>query len=122
MAAAKRRVYGIVGHRHDRRPQRDTGAGRRCGEPRLCGSGPAEPAEHDRLATAVLVCDSEALAGRFGGAGAADSLLPRADIARASIDNNGKIIIARDMAEGVDIANEIAPEHLRSAWTTRSAF
>ena len=39
-------------------------------------------------------------------------LLPRADIARASIDNNGKIIIARDMAEGVDIANEIAPEHL----------
>ena len=37
---------------------------------------------------------------------------PRADIARASIDNNGKIIIARDMAEGVDIANEIAPEHL----------
>ena len=38
--------------------------------------------------------------------------LPRAEIARASIDNNGKIIIARDMAEGVDIANEIAPEHL----------
>ncbi len=70
-------------------------------------------AEHDRLATAVLVCDSEALAGAVSAELERQiPLLPRADIARASIDNNGKIIIARDMAEGVDIANEIAPEHL----------
>ena len=61
-------------------------------------------AEHDRLATAVLVCDSEALAGAVSAELERQiPLLPRADIARASIDNNGKIIIARDMAEGVDI-------------------
>ena len=70
-------------------------------------------AEHDRLATAVLVTDSAAFAQAVAGELERQiPLLPRAEIARASIDNNGKIIIARDMAEGVDIANEIAPEHL----------
>jgi histidinol dehydrogenase len=38
--------------------------------------------------------------------------LPRAAIARASIDNNGKIIVAEDLNLAIDIANEIAPEHL----------
>ena len=40
------------------------------------------------------------------------ALLPREEIARASIDNNGKIIVAADLMEAIDIANEIAPEHL----------
>jgi histidinol dehydrogenase len=39
-------------------------------------------------------------------------LLERAEIARASIDNNGKIIVAQDLRVAIDIANEIAPEHL----------
>ena len=39
-------------------------------------------------------------------------LLPRAEIARASVDRNGKIILASDLADAVDIANRIAPEHL----------
>ena len=39
-------------------------------------------------------------------------LLPREEIARASIEANGKIIVAADLMEGVEIANEIAPEHL----------
>ena len=39
-------------------------------------------------------------------------LLPRAEIARESIDKNGKIIVAKDLRLAVDIANEIAPEHL----------
>ena len=38
--------------------------------------------------------------------------LERAEIARASIDNNGKIIVAEDLMQAIDIANEIAPEHL----------
>ena len=70
-------------------------------------------AEHDKLASAVLVTDSEELA-----AAVAEELerqlpkLPREEIARASIDNNGKIIVAENLMQGIEIANEIAPEHL----------
>ena len=70
-------------------------------------------AEHDKLASAVLVTDSEELA-----AAVADELerqlpkLPREEIARASIENNGKIIVADSLMAGIEIANEIAPEHL----------
>lgn len=71
-------------------------------------------AEHDRLATAVLVTDSMA----FAQAVAAElerqiPLLPRAEIARASIDGSGKIIVAEnDLKKAIEIANELAPEHL----------
>ena len=70
-------------------------------------------AEHDKLASAVLVTDSEALAKAVS-----EELerqlpkLPREEIARASIENNGKIIVADSLMAGIEIANEIAPEHL----------
>ena len=70
-------------------------------------------AEHDKLASAVLVTDSEELA-----VAVRDELerqlpkLPREEIARASIENNGKIIVAENLMAGIEIANEIAPEHL----------
>ena len=70
-------------------------------------------AEHDRMASAVLVTDSLSLAEAVR-----EELekqipaLPRAEIARASIDNHGKIIVAEDLAVVIAIANEIAPEHL----------
>jgi histidinol dehydrogenase len=71
-------------------------------------------AEHDRMASAVLVTDSydfalsvsEELERQI-------PLLPRCEIARASIDKNGKIIVAeKDILKAIDIANELAPEHL----------
>lgn len=70
-------------------------------------------AEHDKLATAVLVTDDSDLAERV-------SLcvekrlekLPRKDIARSSIDNNGKIIVVENIDKAVEISNSIAPEHL----------
>ena len=70
-------------------------------------------AEHDKLASAVLVTDS----GELAVAVQAElerqiPLLERADIARASIDNNGKIIVADDLMQAIEISNEIAPEHL----------
>lgn len=70
-------------------------------------------AEHDKLASAVLVTDSMDLAEKT----AAElerqlKTLPREEIARASIENNGKIIVAEDLHVAIDIANEIAPEHL----------
>ncbi len=70
-------------------------------------------AEHDKLASAVLVTDSEELASKV--AEEIEKQIPmllRADIARASIDANGKIIVAENLMSAIDIANEIAPEHL----------
>ena len=70
-------------------------------------------AEHDKLASAVLVTDSQKLANKVR-----DELerqlpkLPREEIARASIESNGKIIVAENLMQGIEIANEIAPEHL----------
>ncbi len=70
-------------------------------------------AEHDKLASAVLVTDSEELAKNVAKELEKQiPLLERAEIARASIDNNGKIIVADSLMRAIDIANEIAPEHL----------
>lgn len=70
-------------------------------------------AEHDKLASAVLVTDCE----EFAEAVSAElerqiPLLSRSEIARESIDNNGKIIIADNLKDVIAISNEIAPEHL----------
>ena len=70
-------------------------------------------AEHDKNSSAVLVTDSPELAQAVS-----DSIekqlesLERREIARVSIDNNGKIIIAENIEQAIDISNEIAPEHL----------
>ena len=70
-------------------------------------------AEHDKLASAVLVTDSMALATAVQEELEKQiPLLERAEIARASIDNNGKIIVADSLMAAVEISNEIAPEHL----------
>lgn len=70
-------------------------------------------AEHDKLASAVLVTDSEKLALAVQAELERQlPLLPRQKIARASIENNGKIIVAETLMAGIEIANEIAPEHL----------
>ena len=70
-------------------------------------------AEHDRLATAVLITDSQQLADAV----ALEienqlSTLPREEIARTSIENNGKIILVDTLEAGVALSNALAPEHL----------
>ena len=70
-------------------------------------------AEHDVMSSAVLVTDDAALAERV--AKEIDRqlpLLPRQEIAGASIEKNGKIIVAENLTQAIQIANEIAPEHL----------
>ena len=70
-------------------------------------------AEHDRMASAVLVTDSEELAAAVSVELERQiPLLARQEIARTSIDNNGKIIITSSINEAVEVANSIAPEHL----------
>ncbi|MBQ9420036.1 MAG: histidinol dehydrogenase, partial [Synergistaceae bacterium] len=70
-------------------------------------------AEHDKLASAILITDSRSFAEKV--ADEIESQIPkltRHDIARASIDSNGKIILVSDLCEAVKISNDIAPEHL----------
>ena len=70
-------------------------------------------AEHDKMASAVLVTDSIDLANAVSEELEKQiPLLERSEIARASIDNNGKIIVAEDLEKVIEISNEIAPEHL----------
>lgn len=70
-------------------------------------------AEHDRLASAVLVTDSRRFADEVAEQIELQlAILPREEIARHSIENNGKIIVADSIEQGIEIANEIAPEHL----------
>ncbi len=70
-------------------------------------------AEHDKMASAVLVTDSQSLAEEVSKELEKQiPLLLRKDIARKSIDDNGKIIVAEDLLQAIEIANEIAPEHL----------
>lgn len=84
----------------------------RC-NPKFVAADMLSQAEHDKNATAVLVTDDGDFAKKVS-----EQLelqipaLPRAEIARASIDNNGKIIVAENLLSAIDIANEIAPEHL----------
>ncbi len=70
-------------------------------------------AEHDKMASAVLVTDSNELALKVQ-AEIENQLekLPRKDIARVSIDTNGKIIVAKNLEEVISVSNKIAPEHL----------
>ena len=70
-------------------------------------------AEHDKLASAILITNSMRIAKNVSSEIEAQILqLERREIARESIDNNGKIIIVKNWEQAIDIANEIAPEHL----------
>lgn len=82
-------------------------------DPRHAAADLLSQAEHDRMASAVLVTDSAELA--LAVQKELELQIPgllRADIAKASIDNNGKIIVADTLDAAIEIANEIAPEHL----------
>ena len=83
-------------------------------DPKFVAADLLSQAEHDRMASAVLVTDTYALAEAVSAELERQiPLLPRAEIARESIDKNGKIIVAEgNLMMAIDIANEIAPEHL----------
>ena len=70
-------------------------------------------AEHDKMASAVLVTDSYELAQKVSAELERQiPLLLRHEIARASIDGNGKIIVTDSIKEAIEVSNELAPEHL----------
>lgn len=113
VAEAKKQVFGTVSIDMIAGPSEILIVADGKTNPRHAAADLLSQAEHDKMASAVLVTDSMELAEAVR-----QELeiqipqLERAEIARASIDNNGKIIVADTLDVVIDIANEIAPEHL----------
>ena len=113
VAAAKRKVFGLVGIDMVAGPSEilvlaDGGCDARC-----VAADMLSQAEHDTHAAAVLVTDSEPLARAV----AAElerqlATLPRREIARKSLADNGRIIVTESLEAAVEAANQLAPEHL----------
>ena len=113
VAEAKRQVFGKVSIDMIAGPSEILVIADAKSNPRHVAADLLSQAEHDKMASAVLVTDSYDLAKAVQ-----EEIeilladLPRAQIARASIEDNGKIIIAKDFDEVIAVSNEIAPEHL----------
>ena len=113
VAEAKKQVFGTVSIDMIAGPSEILIVADETVNPRFVAADLLSQAEHDKLASAVLVTDSMELAQKVS-----EELevqipeLLRSEIARASIDNNGKIIVTDDLSKAIEISNEIAPEHL----------
>ncbi len=113
VAEAKRQVFGKVSIDMIAGPSEILVVADGKNRPQDVAADLLSQAEHDKMASAVLVTDSEPFA--YAVAAEIEKQIPtlaRAEIARASIDNNGKIIITESIEEAIKIANGIAPEHL----------
>ena len=113
VAEAKRQVFGQVGIDLIAGPSEVLVIADKGSDARIVAADMLSQAEHDRMATAVLITTDQFVAERT-----AEQLemqladLPRQDIAKESIEVNGKIIIADTIDEAIDLANKLAPEHL----------
>ncbi|MBQ7037176.1 MAG: histidinol dehydrogenase [Clostridia bacterium] len=113
VAEAKRQVFGAVSIDMIAGPSEIMILADEKSNPAHLAADLLSQAEHDKLASAVLVTDSAALAEKVQAELEVQiPTLSRCEIARESIDNNGKIIVAESLVEAIDIVNEIAPEHL----------
>ena len=113
VAEAKRQVFGCVSIDMIAGPSEVLVLADGKSDPAFVAADLLSQAEHDKLAAAVLVTDSEALAEAVQAEIERQlPLLAREEIARASVEHNGKIIVTDDLDAAVDVANAIAPEHL----------
>lgn len=113
VAEAKRQVFGLVDIDMIAGPSEILILADGSCDARFVAADLLSQAEHDKNASAVLVTPSAALASAVQAELERQlALLPRAEIARSSIENNGKIILVPTLDAGIAIANEIAPEHL----------
>ena len=113
VAEAKKQVFGKVSIDMIAGPSEILIVADKKSNPRHVAADLLSQAEHDKNASAVLVTDGYEFATEVQKELERQlPLLEREEIARASIDNNGKIIVAKDLKEAVSVANEIAPEHL----------
>lgn len=116
VAEAKRQVYGLVSIDMIAGPSEILVVSDGKNDPAVLAADMLSQAEHDRNSSAVLVTvsreEAEAVSAELE---RQIPLLPRAEISRASIDNNGKIIIVPDIEKAVEMSNALAPEHLELA-------
>jgi len=113
VAEAKKQVYGMVSIDMIAGPSEILIVADGKSDARHVAADLLSQAEHDKMASAVLVTDSYELALAVQAELELQlPLLEREEIARSSIENNGKIIVVEDIVQAVDISNEIAPEHL----------
>lgn len=113
VALAKKAVYGHVSIDSVAGPSEILVIADETANPRFVAADLLSQAEHDELASAILVTTSQTLAQRV--VTEIDRFvqtLSRSDIIKKSIENYGYILVADCMEEAVDIANEIASEHL----------
>ena len=113
VALAKKLVYGLVNVDMIAGPSEILIVADGKSDPVFVAADLLSQAEHDKLASAVLVTDSEALALSVQAEVERQLCkMERQEIARASVEANGKIIVCGNIPQAVEIANEIAPEHL----------
>ncbi|MBE6623231.1 MAG: histidinol dehydrogenase [Ruminococcaceae bacterium] len=113
VAEAKKQVFGTVSIDMIAGPSEILVVADGLSNPEYVAADLLSQAEHDKMASAVLVTDSFEFAKKVSEELEKQiPLLSRSEIARASIDNNGKIIVADDLYAAIEISNEIAPEHL----------
>jgi histidinol dehydrogenase len=114
VAEAKRQVFGRVGIDGVAGPSEVVVLADAENDPRIVAVDLLAQAEHDESAQSILITDSAAFAGAVAAAVEAElPTLPRAAIAGASWQDNGAIILVRDWAEGAELTNRLAPEHLQ---------
>lgn len=113
VALAKKAVYGHVSIDSIAGPSEIMVVADETANPRFVAGDLLSQAEHDELASAILVTDSRKLAEEVSAQ--TDQFikeLSRGEIIQKSLDNYGYILLVNSMEEAVDVANEIAPEHL----------
>lgn len=113
VAEAKRQVFGRVAIDMIAGPSEILVIADETATPAFVAADLLSQAEHDAMASAVLITNSRALAEQVSAEVERQlQTLPREAIARASIESNGKIIVTSDLLCAVDLANDLAPEHL----------
>ena len=113
VATAKRKVFGTVAIDMIAGPSEILVVADGKSDPRWVAADLLSQAEHDVLSSAVLVTDSRPLAETVQAELEVQlAQLPRKDVARQSIDTNGRIIVTDDLDKAVEAVNIIAPEHL----------
>ena len=113
VAEAKKQVFGVVSIDMIAGPSEILVVSDKTSDPAVIAADLLSQAEHDKNASAVLITDDQDFALKVSEE--IEKQIPqllRSEIARASIDDNGKIIITDSIDKAIDIANEIAPEHL----------
>jgi histidinol dehydrogenase len=113
VATAKKLLYGVVDIDMIAGPSEILIIADKTADPKFLAADLMSQAEHDKLASAILLTDCAELADKTKAELTRQmEKLSRKDIIESSIDNFGAIIVCSDMKQAVDFANELAPEHL----------